>query len=212
VTALSSDAYFQASGEASPLEAWFSPELFILRQGDIFQVPPKLSPEETNGIQPLQYRLEMLEPVLQGYARRDETKIILLSSQDGPSTPQNVGDLEDNEEDLVEIDESFLASSFSMPSESSRPKSCDQESEQPPLSSDGSLSVGYLSQYLDTPFNISEDHCTFYVRPPDLGKLGILSGDWVGELFCTVISDCMTLSGHCWDKIVKFPTRSGCRR
>lgn len=171
VTALSSDAYSQASTEASPLEAWFSAEPFILRQGDIFQIPPKSSAEES-----LQYRLEMLEPVLQGYARRGVTKIVLLSSSDELSTPQNSADSEDNEEeDLVEIDESFLASSFSMPSE---PKSYEQESEQSPLSSDGPLSVGYVSQHLYTPFNVSEDHCTFYVRPPDLGKLGILSGDW----------------------------------
>ena len=164
------------------MEAWFSAEPFILRQGDIFQIPTKWSPEEGNGIQSLEFRLEMLEPVLQGYARRDLTKIILLSSQDGLSTPRNIANLEDNEEDLVEIDESFLASSFSMPSESSRPKSYDQELEQSPPSSDGSPSVGYVCQYLDRPFNMSEDHRTFYVRPTDLGKLGILSGDWVGDL------------------------------
>jgi peroxin-6 len=188
VTALSSEAFSQASGEASPLEAWFSDELFILRQGDIFQVDRKLFPEESNGVKSLQYRIEMLEPMLQGYAQRDATKIVLLSSRDVLLTPQTpVEDLEDNEgADLVEIDESFLASSFSMPSEYSCPKSHNQESEQLLLSSDNSPSVGYVSQYLNVPFNPLEDHCTFYIRPPDLGKLGILSGDWVSVTFFIV--------------------------
>jgi len=185
VTALSSEAYSQASGEASPLEAWFSDELYILRQGDIFQVDTKLSSAESIGIRCLRYRLEMLEPVLQGYAQRDATKIVLLSSHDEQLTIQTaVEDSEDNEEtDLVEIDESFLANAFSMPPESSRPQSHNQGSDQFPLSPDNSVSVGYVVQCLNAPFNPLEDHCTFYIRPTDLGKLGILSGDWVSVLF-----------------------------
>ncbi|KAF8964138.1 P-loop containing nucleoside triphosphate hydrolase protein [Flammula alnicola] len=158
VTALSLEAYLQASGDASPLDDWLFSDQAILRQGDI-------------------YRLDMLEPVLQGYATLGETKIILLSSQNNPPSIDTVESISD-EQDAIEIDECFLGSSVLNHSGPSHLRqNHDAQSTQSSKYSEDS-STGYISKTLVSPCNLLEDPCTLYLRAADLGKIGILSGDW----------------------------------
>lgn len=178
LTALSNDAYTQACDNSSTLEDSLCNAGTILRQGDILSIYNK-EPNTSENNNALQYRLEMVEPLLQGFTKRGETKIILLSMLDDPSVHED-GEAEDeSEQDDFEIDEDFLGSSIlstSAPSPLSRIQ--DALYNEPNHSYDHFPS-GFTSKALSDPLGLPEDDCTLYLRTADLGKLGILSGDWV---------------------------------
>ncbi|KAJ3503046.1 hypothetical protein NLJ89_g8610 [Agrocybe chaxingu] len=164
VVALSDDAYRQARGDPSLLETVFADEE-ISRQGDVISLA-------SSGPTPLQYRLELLEPVPQGCIQPGTTNILLLSYSAYPA-----GDAEtvkaDDDQDAIEIDEGFLGSTVLNPT-----------FRQPhlPLDTDG-YSVNphqslYISKTLSAPVSSLEDHYTIYLRVADLGRIGVLSGDW----------------------------------
>jgi peroxin-6 len=138
----------------------------------------------------------MLEPVLQGFARAGFTRFYVASdnASNEESSPQDKMEFESGEEsgsdpDAVEIDESFFVSSI-------------LQSRQNPLSSgvpeavaDGlqhtngesgnpttfHLGCRLRTEPLPEPVSISQDDYTLYLRTSDLGRVGVLDGDWVGS-------------------------------
>ncbi|KAJ7849118.1 AAA-domain-containing protein [Mycena olivaceomarginata] len=150
VTALSPEAY-----EAAPnLDSWLCDNR-ILRQGDVctFTLDSLVNGSGVyNSIVPLQYRLDMLEPVIQGYARKGETKIIL--TLDIASQPEEAD--ADNDAEGFEIGEDFLAPAM--------------------LGSSQGIINGIKPLHSNSS---SYEDCTLYLRTTDLGRVGGLNGDWI---------------------------------
>ncbi|KDR81364.1 hypothetical protein GALMADRAFT_239217 [Galerina marginata CBS 339.88] len=180
VTALSNEAYLRACDEPSNLEVLLFDEQRILRQGDVVSVNDPHSADGNSCA--MKYRFEMLEPVLQGYAQRGTTKLFLLSSQGSPelSAPSVGEEFAKNDtddafslQDTIEIDEDFLGSSVLGP-----PLLPDQGALANKSQKDEPSSNTYLCKSLPSVCDAQSDPCTLYLRTADLGKIGILSGDW----------------------------------
>ncbi|KAJ7081534.1 hypothetical protein C8R43DRAFT_339470 [Mycena crocata] len=162
ITALSPEAY-EAGLDA--LDSWLCDGQRVLRQGDTctFTSTPLVNGSGVHRSSvPFQYRLDMLEPVMQGYATKGETKIILTLDA---SVQQDEQDC-DSDPEGFEIDEHFLAPALL-----------------------GSLSQAIVSQttenitfqcqvLAESESQVYED-CTLYLRTTDLGRAGGLNGDWV---------------------------------
>jgi peroxin-6 len=112
----------------------------------------ELSTDRVQTDNSLVYTLWSLEPVSQGRALAGWTEIVLLSSGHSIVSPKN-GD--NSEPDFIEINEGFLG-----------------RTEVP--------AYPFSIRDLDLPEDLLEDHFTLYIRTSDLGKIGILSHDWVG--------------------------------
>lgn len=171
VAALSEHAYNSAQDDSTPLEEKLSNNMRILRQGDTIHTT------DANGSE-LSYRITMTEPVLQGYATRDGTQFVLtFQSADAPvSGAHQNGDArhEDSEsgsEDLS-IDEGFLAGSV-LRAEPNRSESPAVNGGRP------SSSRTFDTRPLSEPAIESHDDCTVFLRMADLGRIGVLEGDWV---------------------------------
>ncbi|KAJ7043376.1 AAA-domain-containing protein [Mycena alexandri] len=163
VSALSLEAY-EAGSDA--LDSWLADEQ-ILRQGDIctFTLEPMINGSGlgSSNHPPLQYRLDMLEPVIQGHARKGETRIIL--TLDIRSPPDEVGS--DSDAEGFEIDEDFLAPAML----SSSQTFMSQTSENKPMA----FECQPMAESKPHPY----EDCTLYLRTTDLGRVGGLNGDWV---------------------------------
>jgi len=147
----------------------------ILRHGDRAQL--QIGNTETS--LGFVYQLQQLEPVPQGFAQPGQTKIILLSS--GMISGIDLSDKHDNvEADAFEIDESFLASSvFNTHFDHPEDQDFSIVSQDSTLGmSDPSLSR-FDIDYLDFPNESPEENWILYVRTTDLGRIGILSQNWV---------------------------------
>ncbi len=181
LTALSNDAYTHACGDSSALEDSLCNAGTIVRQGDVLNIYSEESTTSENG-SALKYRLEMAEPVLQGFAKRGETKIILLSMLDDPSVHEDSETEGVSEQEDFEIDEDFLGSSVLITSASS-PLPAHQDAPSNGINHFyDHYPLRFTSKALSDPPGLPEDDCTLYLRTSDLGKLGILSGDWVCDL------------------------------
>ena len=156
----------------------------ILREGDVLELQSTSSNSSV-----LKYRLELLEPVRQGISRPGTTRLLLISSNgteffnptanreavEGVETP----DL--NLEDTIEIDEGFLANSlFGSDYAASLLKDQDMSSEMQ-VKNGPSFRQDFSPRSLNQPLSLSHDLFTLYVRTADLGRIGILSGDWVRQ-------------------------------
>lgn len=183
VTALSDEAYGKACSEHSVMDALLFDNQPILRERDILLYTETSTSHDIKN-DTLKYRLELLEPVSQGHALPDATRVILLSSQGDfafstSSDPDSADSMNDTQ-DSIEIDEDFLGSSIlNLNLESPREHNThtfdsNQDAGEPSWS-------GYIPKSLSAPVDSLQDDCTFYVRTADLGKLGILSGDWVRD-------------------------------
>jgi peroxin-6 len=179
VTALSSEAYSQACADNSALGEWLSSETRILRQGDILSVPNK-SPMLVDTA--MRYRLDMLEPTLQGYVKSGTTKVIVVLSQTDSIIHDSIEDVEE-EQDAIEIDESFLGSSISNLSLDLHTRSI-QNSPLGPYKNEAMERsyMGFSYKSLLSPLRFVEDLNTLFFRTSDLGKIGILNGDWVSAV------------------------------
>lgn len=197
MTALSGEAYHAAQAHNLLLQNWLCNDRLILRQGEIHTISTGSLPINGRGTADphkyFRYRLNMFEPVLQGYADAEVTRFILtLASDDLSSHEQESvaeGDSESDREN-IEIDESFLASSVlpSIQSPSFNP-------EVPVCSVDGHISstggrsdevstssgARFWMKPLSEPISPMQDGCTMYLRTADLGRVGILNGDWVSK-------------------------------
>jgi peroxin-6 len=194
VTALSTDSYRAAWSHELLLESWLSKDSPILRQGAIHSFNADLLP--TNGRnshgKQFHYRIEMVEPVLQGYARLGETKFVVTLPETGPDLPARGctelgGELDC--QDVFEINENFLASSVL--TSSSTPSSFALCGTLPsPHGHSNEISVA--DSHLESVFRVVPltegilpvgDDCTLYLRTSDLGKVGALNCDWVSSWF-----------------------------
>ncbi|KAJ7231442.1 P-loop containing nucleoside triphosphate hydrolase protein [Mycena haematopus] len=166
VTALSLEAY---EVDPNALDSWLCDQR-ILRQGDVctFTLDSLV-----NGIGPytssipLQYRLDMLEPVIQGYAQKGETKFIL--TLDTSSQPDET---DGDDAEGFEIDEDFLAPAML---DSSQVMLNPTNDNKPITFECQSLVESRSSPYED---------CTLYLRTIDLGRVGALNGDWLVVQSC----------------------------
>ena len=197
VTALSRDAYHVARGRDSPLENWFSDDHPILRHGSIHTFSSNLLPlngHDSARCKLLQYRLDMLDPVLQGYAQKGGTRFVVTLGEfdtDGDAFESGPDAEEDSESDKdgIEIDEGFLANSiqpsiFSSPTPAA-PVLYDNGSTNiaasPTESSIPSLPSGFRTEPLSELVSPLWDDCTLYLRTADLSRVGVLNGDWVSR-------------------------------
>jgi len=162
LVAVSEEAYL-AAAQTPNLLGQLLQDGRVLRQGDSFQTDYSFV-----------YTLWSLEPVSQGRALAGRTEIIVLS----PSHPIvfNRNDVNvTNDTDFIEIDEGFLAASSETWQGKGQPLSsntaCVGRSEAP--------AYEFSFRDLDTPEDLQDDNFSLYLRTPDLGKIGILSHDWV---------------------------------
>jgi peroxin-6 len=199
VSALSDEAYHVASSRDSPLETWLSNESIILRQGTIYAFDSEFLP--TNGRvtadlrRTYRYRLDMTEPVLQGYSRIGHTRfyvILVVQANDDLSLEDEMdlgwGEQSGSDPGGIEIDESFLASSVLHPRQNlpsnRKDSTClftnghqylNGELEETSTShTDSQLRVELTPE----PTSMPQDDYTLFLRTSDLGKIGVLDGDW----------------------------------
>ncbi|THV08077.1 AAA-domain-containing protein [Dendrothele bispora CBS 962.96] len=181
VSALSRDAYDVAVNQPSLLERLFRNGRPILRQGSVHT---SVSDVTINGqrdkpsAMTLRYRLDMMEPVLQGHVD-DRTNIIVTYSHVSDDRVSDNSEMSSDEDEGVEIDEAFLANSVVRSSFNPISPANSQ------LSNGGILGpevtspdIVFQTQNLSKQQFPSHDNHTLYLRTADLGRLGLLSGDW----------------------------------
>lgn len=184
--ALSIEGYDLANDSSSVLEDWLSEESVILRQGQIHTLTSVITSNGTEGsptVKSYQFRIIMTEPMLQGVARKGSTRLYVTLAT---SSSGEYGNLDIDEEmcseDAVEIDETFLANSVLQTKYLSTLGAQEQDSGAPDHKSTNDQpddSKMFQTQALQAP--VSDDHgdCTLYLRTSDMGKVGVLNGDWV---------------------------------
>ncbi|KAH9999039.1 AAA-domain-containing protein [Russula vinacea] len=172
VQALSSTAYSRAKADVSSFEDWLCRGQRILRQDSVYvwDTQDGLDPG------PLTYKLIMTEPVLQGYAQMSQTLFTLLSPTEGPQAINGnevpSSPVLDDDDESLEIGESFLASSLI-----SQPSSYPPRNDSPALRM-SHLAHEFIANPLPKPTSPDLDEYTMYVRTVDLPKVGVLDGDW----------------------------------
>jgi len=184
VSALSQDAYDQATNHPSFLTRLLCDDKPILRQGIVYtsNVDMTVNGHDLGSSSKiLKYRLDMTEPVLQGYAE-EKTNIVISYSHVSEVRLSNADNLElsSDEDEGVEIDEAFLASSVVHTSFNPVSPANSQVNGGGILNPEtNSSDVVFRSEALSNPQSSSQDSHTLYLRTVDLGRLGLLNGDWV---------------------------------
>ncbi|KAH9951413.1 AAA-domain-containing protein [Amylocystis lapponica] len=205
LSALDSGSYAAASSHKSAIEDWFMDKQAILRQGSTYTVHADHLAESdlTTGSQDtFRFYLAMSTPVLQGIPQRGTTRFYVIDSQsDEPpssltlddallSDAHSEADSNESQKEGFEIDEGFLASSVlhsmsSLPSSSShgRDEQIGDIKEAPEDNVSERLQISApqwtsTAEPLSEPVSLQWDDCTVYVRTTDLGRIGILNGDW----------------------------------
>lgn len=185
LVALSWESYHLAQSTPSTLEDLFCSDKHILRQNTTYSF--------LRESKEFKYRLIMTEPVLQGYASSGNTRFFVSmqdsGSHDSGSSSASESSAESDKEG-IEIDESFLAGSvlrsISNHSPAASPRAVTHED---PIRSatynhDSLTSLTELSFRCipcNEPIMISTDDHTVYIRTYDLGRVGLLNGEWVRE-------------------------------
>ncbi|KAJ2917643.1 hypothetical protein MD484_g2754, partial [Candolleomyces efflorescens] len=170
--ATSLSAFKVANESDSFIDGWCR-ESRILRVGESIQHNGITGPEQ------ITFKVDTLEPVLQGYIQKDFTRVVVLLSEESDSDPCNKAqiDSEDTPDD-VEIDESFLAGSAvtsAFPTLST--KSSDKDAT-PGSSSRFAHQEPFLCEPLSASVSSNSDDTTLYLKTADLGRLGLLNSDW----------------------------------
>jgi peroxin-6 len=137
----------------------------------------------------LGFKVDTVEPVLQGYIKKELTRLVVLLAEDAdpshsvhlsaslPTSPQD----EDDEAD-IEIDESFLAGSTAASSFSSfAPRASTGNGNATSPSRLRSLDPLVLEPLLASVSPVTDD-VAVYLKTADLGRLGLLNSDWVRTL------------------------------
>lgn len=187
VTALSTDAYQVASGRDSPLEEWLSSDHTILRHGEVYTFNAGQLLLNGNGSVALsksfRYRLDMTEPVLQGFAQKGTTRFIVTLSEQtdesGGAVNAAVDEEAEDDSDGIEIGESFLANSTFSPALGAVETSA--SGGDTPVTKLGASEFSFQIKPLLQPVNMVDDQFTLYVRTSDLSKISMLNGDWVSN-------------------------------
>lgn len=171
MTALSTEAYHAARSYPALIHGWLSEESRILRHGDILSFNSSMLPingHGPSGSRNLQFRLDLVEPVLQGYAAEGTTNFCV--------TRQNIitdEGLDDNDlysasesEEGFEIDDEFLANSIV----------------QHPGRASGTQASERVQRFKVKVYkhgHSADDESTIYLKTSDLSRLGVLNDDWV---------------------------------
>ncbi|KAG5635426.1 hypothetical protein H0H81_011316 [Sphagnurus paluster] len=179
ISALSTLAYQVATSHPRVLEGWFCKKHNVLRNGEIHTFNSDLLPMNSHTFSSspisLAYRLDMVEPVLQGFARTGTTNFVVILSEEVDCINPPLEDVTDRDCEGIEIDEAFLANA-ALPSVLGQLNLTSQPTPgqyllEPP---DASFQLTPLVE----PVDVANDHCTLYVRTADLSRIGILNGDW----------------------------------
>ncbi|KAJ4488270.1 AAA-domain-containing protein [Lentinula aciculospora] len=172
VSALSPAAYDAAITKNALLENLLCDKKRILRQGSVYGINSDASPPKHR----LEFRLDMLEPVLQGYAQAGSTTFIVTSSTDTGDEDEETDTLGmSSDDESVEIDQDFLANSVVYPSYNLISPSLSSQLDGPRTEND----LLFKAHPLVFPVSILHDDHTLYLRTADLGRLGVLNGDWI---------------------------------
>ncbi|KAI8998975.1 AAA-domain-containing protein [Trametes punicea] len=200
LTALSDEAYASAS-DTDALEEWFLTNDTILRQGAIYNWS-----RDSSGTlaAPLQYKVLMATPVQQGVVERGTTKVYLFAPtildeaipEDSiPTIPDGDFDLHPSAEESgsetgdFEIGEDFLAGSVLRSLNLTNPPGFTINGASTNDITNGiaqSASNLHLNQSertypaipLREQLSFVEDECAVYVRTSELGRIGVLDGEW----------------------------------
>ncbi|KAJ3861388.1 AAA-domain-containing protein [Lentinula novae-zelandiae] len=182
VSALSIAAYDAAITHEALLESHLYSKKQILRQGSVYSIRPDALLESPSNHR-FEFRLDMLEPVSQGYAEAGRTTLFVTSltdtsedeDEDGETDTSTLGFSSDDES--VEISHDFLANSVVYPTYNYNPISPSISNPSVDLHAEGELH--FTVHALSNPVSILHDDYTVFLRTADLGRLGVLSGDWV---------------------------------
>lgn len=132
----------------------------------------------------------MTEPTVQGLVKEGVTNITVVPPQEtdeeaGDGAEANGLEIEDDDEGSLDqdltIDESFLASSVLLPHKSISPALSPVLSGSPRPSDDHSGPSLTLASLAGSPNSGEDEDSTIYVRTKELGRIGVFSGDWVGQ-------------------------------
>lgn len=183
--ALSKHAYQIVCEQDSILEEWFCRQYTVLRQGDVHtlnHLPCNGNGNSSSSIT-YSYRLGLAEPVLQGYARKGTTRFIVVLSDEGDlSSASGETETVEGDNEVIEIDEAFLAKSAVPPVFDSNGTAKEIANIVNVLSQETGISFSTMS--LSRPVDLSSDNCTLYARTVDLSRIGIQNGDWVSNSQC----------------------------
>ncbi|KAJ8086247.1 peroxisomal assembly protein [Marasmius tenuissimus] len=175
ISALSSEAYDASLSDQNSILRSLSNSQRILRQGSVQAI------DSVDSSNQLQFRLDMLEPVLQGYAEEGKTKVIVIPSFEGTNGHLEIAEASDlesgSDSETVEIDEDFLGNSvanftfqpISPLSDKSIASGAGSSS-----TNDVTLEARPLSHLVSA----GNDDVTVYLRTADLSRVGLLNGDW----------------------------------
>lgn len=187
ISALSADAYDAAIAGQTHLERWLCDSQRILRQSSIYSCDATELTERVNGYlsydeKPLYFQIDMLEPVLQGVCQKGVTAFIISPASDGYGSSLScpLTNPVENEWDRINIGEDFLANSlgqpFQYPIDTNGDAFTDTESDiSVPVHNH---TMEFEVRPLDRRPPDSLDDRNVYVRTTDLGRIGILNGDW----------------------------------
>ena len=195
------------------LEDWLLDGEVILRQGATYTWPGETPSPAVSSASTLAYTLVMSTPVQQGIAVRGQTKLYISahpsSDIDGSIPPPEFipdmvvegsdSDPSDSSNGDFEIGEDFLAGSVLRSVNPSISSSSMNTSVNGNLTNGVGLSIPestsssglHLASVewtcrahaLQRPLSVVEDECAVYVRTADLGRIGVLDGDWVWCIF-----------------------------
>ncbi|KAK0210498.1 AAA-domain-containing protein [Desarmillaria ectypa] len=186
VTALSQEAYDMTQAHQTQLEAWFSQGQRILRQGTVYTCSAN-SLGRVNGyinheMKSLKYRLDMLEPVFQGYADGERTTFVICPLADENLDSAASESEESSEFERIEIGEDFLASSAGLSFDFPSDTEIEFEDNLDNMHCNGqqqfSPALTFHVQPLLEPIQERLDDYTLYMRTSDLGRVGVLNGEW----------------------------------
>lgn len=185
LVALSSSAYSLAETDRDRLVGYLSSEKRILRRGTTLSVAPFTNLGNGHDVlRPFrnQYKIVSTEPVHQGFIDAIKTNIVVANgarNEDGitPNSPTSSRGFTASDDEQSDIDESFLLHTLSQPA-----VKCTQYNDESSINQEHSIS--FRSSTILTSSCISEDSfsdVTVLVRPVDLAKLSVFSGDWVSR-------------------------------
>lgn len=187
--ALSRDAYQAALGREPLLDRELSDGRPILRQGAVYTFSSSQLALNGHGVagspKHFSYRLDMLEPVRQGYTQRGTTQFtVVLDTASDDGEDSHLADAEngvESDREGLEIDESFLGNSILTPvfPPSARHSVHGVVHESYKEISASPQDVVFRALPLRKLASPGDDDCTLYLRTVDLGRVGLLKGDWV---------------------------------
>ncbi|KAK0459470.1 AAA-domain-containing protein [Desarmillaria tabescens] len=186
VTALSQEAYDMAQAHQTQLETWFSQGHKILRQGTVYTCNAN-SLGRVNGyinheMKSLKYRLDTLEPVLQGFSDKGHTAFVICPLADENLDPTASESEESTDLERIEIGEDFLASSAGLSFDFPSDTEIEFEDHLDNMHCSGQHHSSPQSTFhvkpLLEPIQERLDDYTLYIRTSDLGRVGVLNGEW----------------------------------